>query len=140
MVHAVHYMFQFMDCEAVLVDASKAFNSLNRQVALPNPSIATILINCYRSDIPLYINGETLVSAEGTTLGDPLAIALYALGVLPHIWHSNQFTGHQVWYADDAAALGDLQCLKLWCDQLLCHVSPPWAILPILPSHATTQS
>ena len=108
--------------------ASNAFNSLNRQVALLNilnlcPSIATILINCYRSDIPLYIDGDTLVSAEGTTQGDPLAMAMYALSVLPLIWHLNQFTDHQVWYADDAAALGDLQSLKLWWDQLLCHGS-----------------
>ena len=90
-------MFQSMDCEAVLlVDASNAFNSLNRQVALLNilnlcPSIATILINCYRSDIPLYIDGDTLVSAEGI---DSLAMAMYALGVLPLIWHLNQFTDH----------------------------------------------
>uniref|UniRef100_A0A1X7U8W6 Reverse transcriptase domain-containing protein n=1 Tax=Amphimedon queenslandica TaxID=400682 RepID=A0A1X7U8W6_AMPQE len=51
-VHAVRAMFQSLDCEAVLlVDASNAFNSLNRRTALLNilqlcPSIATILINC----------------------------------------------------------------------------------------------
>ena len=117
--------FPFLSMDYI---ASNAFNSLNRQVALLNilnlcPSIATILVNCYRSDIPLYIDGDTLVSAEGTTQGDPLAMAMYALGVLPLIWHLNQFTDHQVWYADDAAALGDLQSLKLWWDQLLCHGS-----------------
>ena len=97
-VHAVHAMFQSMDCEAVLlVDASNAFNSLNRRTALLNrrtallnilhlcPSIATILINCYRFNVQLFIDNDSLSSEEGTTQGDPLAMAMYALGVLPLI-------------------------------------------------------
>ena len=54
-VHAVRTAFESDDNEAVLlVDASNAFNSLNRQVALQNirrlcPPLATILINTYRA-------------------------------------------------------------------------------------------
>ena len=64
------------------------FNSLNRQVMLHNiqrlcPFFATISINCYHSDVPLYIDGETLFSQEGTTQGDPLVMPLYASGVVP---------------------------------------------------------
>ena len=60
-VHALREVFNSSDCEAVLlVDASNAFNSLNRQVALRNvrhlcPPLATILINTYRSDVNLFI-------------------------------------------------------------------------------------
>ena len=41
------------------------------------PSLATILINTYRADVPLFIDGKHLLSSEGTTQGDPLAIAIY---------------------------------------------------------------
>ena len=63
-------LYSSSDVEAViLVDASKA---LNRQAALFNvhqlcPTFSTVLINIYRSDVNLYIGGETLLSEEGTT-------------------------------------------------------------------------
>ena len=75
-------MFSSDESQAVLlVDATNAFNSLNRQVALKNiekicPPISTILTNTYRDDIHLFIDGETLLSQEGTTQGDPLAMAM----------------------------------------------------------------
>ena len=124
-VHAVRAMFQSMECEAVLlVDASNAFNSLNRRTALLNilhlcPSIATILINCYRSNVQLFIDNDSLSSEEGTTQGDPLAMAMYALGVLPLIRDLKVFSVQQVWYADDAAALCKLQQLREWWDRLI---------------------
>ena len=81
-IHAMREVFNSADTEAIiLVDASNAFNSLNREVALRNvknvcPSLATILINTYRSKSELFINGETILSREGTTQGDPLAMAM----------------------------------------------------------------
>ena len=84
-------MFDSLDCEAiVLVDASNAFNSLNRKLALlnihqPYPSIAIILTNCYCSEISLFIDRDIIFPSEGTTQGDPLAMVMYALGVLPLI-------------------------------------------------------
>ena len=88
-VHAVRSSFLREDTEAVLlIDASNAFNSLNRMVALHNirqlcPSFAPILINTYRSAAALYIGGDTLLSEEGATQGDPLAMPMYALATLP---------------------------------------------------------
>ena len=90
-VHSMRHLYSSPDIEAViLVDASNAFNSLNWQVALFNihhtcPSFSTALINTYRSDVNLYIGGETLLSEEGTTQGDPLAMPMYALGTIPLI-------------------------------------------------------
>ena len=102
----------------MLVDATNAFNSLNRQATLRNiqhfcPSFSTILINTYRVDVVLYIEGSTLLSEEGTTQGDSLAMPMYALGVLPLI---DCISGDlmQVWYADDATACGSLSELRLW--------------------------
>ena len=84
-VHTVHTLFQTEETEAVLlVDASNAFNTLNRQTALHNirrlcPVLATSLINTYRAPSELYVDGDVLLSQEGTTQGDPLAMPMYAL-------------------------------------------------------------
>ena len=75
---------------ALLVDATNAFNLLSRRTALINihatcPSIATALTNIYREDGNLYIQRQVLKSKEGVMQGDPLAMAMYALGILPLI-------------------------------------------------------
>lgn len=72
---------------SLFVDASNAFNSLNRATTLLNvpnvcPALAPILINTYREPVPY---GETLLSTEGTTQGDPLGMAMYAIGIQPLI-------------------------------------------------------
>jgi len=88
-VHAVRRVFEDENTEAVLlVDASSAFNSLNHLVALHNvrqvsPPLATILINTYRSPASLLVSGEVILSEEGTTQGDPLAMTMYALATIP---------------------------------------------------------
>ena len=90
-VHTMRFLFQSGSAEAILlVDATNAFNSLNRQTALRNilhlcPSIARFLINAYRSDINLYIGGQVLSSMEGTAQGDPLGMTMYALATIPLI-------------------------------------------------------
>ena len=81
--------------EAILlvhVDASNAFNLLNRKVVLLNilrkrPSLAKVLINTNRHNPQLFVDGdpEVLLSQEGTTQGDLLAMAMYAIGILPLI-------------------------------------------------------
>ena len=90
-VHAVRLAFHNDETDAVLlVDASNAFNALNRQSALHNirricPSLATILINTYRNPSELFVDGNTIWSQEGTTQGDPLAMPMYALATIPLI-------------------------------------------------------
>ena len=90
-VHAMRKIFLEDETEAILqIDATNAFNSLNRQATLHNirglcPPFATVLINTYREHTELFIDGETILSQEGTTQGDPLAMGMYALGTLPLI-------------------------------------------------------
>ena len=90
-VHAVRDCFDEDGTEAtLLVDASNAFNSINQNVALHNisyicPAIYTIVINTYRDPTDLFIDGEALLSQEGTPQGDPLAMPMYAVATVPLI-------------------------------------------------------
>ena len=122
-VHSVRKLFEDKGSEAaLLVDASNTFNSLNRKVALHNirclcPSLATILTNTYREPPKLCVNGKVVLSREGTTQGDPLAMPMYALATLPLIKRLNTDVS-QVWYADDATAVGKLAALCRWWDEI----------------------
>ena len=121
-VHSIRENFQESAEAALLVDASNAFNSLNRMSALHNirmlcPSIATILINCYRAPMDLFIDGDVILSQEGITQGDPLAMPMYALAAVPLIKRLTP-TVKQTWYADDAAATGKIASLRTWWDEI----------------------
>ena len=105
------------------MDASNAFNALNRQTALHNiqhlcPSLATILINTYRCSTDLFVDNSILSSQEGTTQGDPLAMPMYALATIPLINCVSGTQTRQVLYADDAAASGTILDLRAWWDKL----------------------
>ena len=121
----MRHLFTHPDTEAVLiVDASNAFNRLNRIIALQNtlrmcPSIAPALINCYCNDAYLFVVGEVISSSEGMTQGDPLAMAMFAIATIPLIHQLKESSSaNQVWFADDATARGKLQSLKQWWDEL----------------------
>ena len=102
-VHAMRAAFDSPHTEAVLqVNATNAFNCLNRQTALRNISIicpffAGILINTYRVNSLLYIDGDYILSQEGTTQGNPSAMPMYPLGVVPLIWQLAGIDVSQVW-------------------------------------------
>ena len=134
---AVHAMQQLMAGEdagaLLLVDANNAFNRLNRHVTLLNcdkicPAMAHILINTYRNCAHLYVDGQCLLSEEGTTQGDPLAMAMYAIGTLPLI-HRLDGIAKQVWYADDSAAASKLDQLKRWWN-MLNEIGPLYGYFP----------
>ena len=62
------------------------------------------------------------MSKEGTTQGDPLAMAMYAIATIPLIRQLEIATCaevEQVWYADDSAAGGGIEKLRKWWDTLL---------------------
>ena len=129
-VHAMRKIFLDPDTEAaLLVDATNAFNSINRQAALHNisvicPPLGQVLINTYRSPIRLYVTGSgEIESTEGTTQGDPLAMAMYALAISPLINKLKQLCPDvkQVWYADDATGAATCTKLRCWWDELSTH-------------------
>ena len=66
----------------------------------------------------LFIDGETITSEEGTTQGDPLAMVMYAIGILPLIQRLNHEV-KQVWYADDATAGRQIDRLRDWWNNVL---------------------
>ncbi len=77
----------------LLVDANNAFNELNRQVALLN-----MYAEC--PSIAIFLDGEELLSQEGTTQGGPEGMPMYGLGILPLIRNLENVV-RQMWYADD---------------------------------------
>ena len=119
-VHTMEQVFADEDTEAIiLVDASNAFNCLNRQVTLLNcetiyHALSHILINTYRNNnSQLFVDGHYILSKEGTRQGDPLAMAMYAIGTQPLIRKLDGIA-KQVWYADDSVAVSSLERLKRW--------------------------
>lgn len=128
-------VFESSESEAILmVDATNAFNSLNRQAALRNvlqlcPSLARVLINTYRADTELFIGGESIMSREGTTQGDPLAMVMYAISIVPMIKSLQLESLTQCWYADDASAGGTLEHLRQWWDRLV-KIGPDFGYFP----------
>ena len=80
-IHGMRELFEEEEAEAVLlINASNAFNSMNRMVGLHNiriqcPYLSKYLINTYRQQSRLFITGGgEIASMEGTTQGDPLAM------------------------------------------------------------------
>ena len=126
-IHAMARTFRDEDCEAViLVDADNAFNRLNRKVALHNirrscPSLYQFLYNGYKAPAKLHLgDGTHILSEEGVTQGDNLAMAKYAIGtrnLISSLNEANQDV-RQVWFADDSAGGGKLTSLKRWWDHL----------------------
>ena len=117
--HAVRSWYDDEATEGVLLaDGSNDFNTLNRQGTFHNvhhlcPSMAQILVNCYRESAPLFVDSSTLWSEEGTTQGDPLAMPLYAIASIPLIRIQAEVRGtKQVWYANDSTAAGSLDGLR----------------------------
>ena len=77
-VHAMNEIFEDTNCSGVIfVDATDAFNCLNRQSSLHNiqricPEFSTYLINTYRAPAKLFVSngkGIYILSKEGTTQG-----------------------------------------------------------------------
>ena len=81
----------------------------------------TYAINTYRLPTRLFVvGGQELKSSEGTTQGDPLSMAIYAISLQPLITSlQNASSTKQCWYADDASGAGIATELKKWWDALM---------------------
>ena len=130
--HAIHALRQrFLEDRTegiILIDARNAFNSLNRDLALKNirklcPSIFTAIRNSYKTASDLFIDKRVIKSQEGTTQGDPIAMAMYGVAILPLIdMLEDQNLTHK-WYADDGNVAGSLESLRFVLDKLYEHGS-----------------
>ena len=106
----------------IFVDASNAFNSLNRKAALHNiriicPEFSTVLINTYRLPVRMFFQGGgEILSVEGTTQGDNLVMSFYALGtsILLRRLKFTSPTTSQVSLADDITGVGKILDLRIW--------------------------
>ena len=83
------------------------------------PPMATYIRNCYQKPSRLFIaGGKELLSAEGTTQGDPAAMPAYGIGILPFlamIRPAQEGVGvKQLAYADDLGAGSKLESLREW--------------------------
>ena len=147
-IHAMREVFNDSTTEAVLLaDATNAFNSLNREAALRNvqhlcPSLAPVVINTYRQPANLYVGGETISSEEGTTQGDPIAMVMYAVAIIPLLKSVATEGATQAWYADDGGAGGKLMKVRMWWDKLVekgplygYHLNPRKSVLLVKPQY-----
>ena len=138
---AVHVMTSLFECPTMegilLVDASNAFNSLNRRVALHNvprvcPALGRVFENTYSKPIRLIVAGQgEIYSSEGTCQGDPLAMAIYSVALMPLVHQLKDLCPGviQAWFADDDAGASKLTRLRNYWDQLICF-GPDYGYYP----------
>ena len=118
-VHAMINIFQAPETEAIfLVDATNAFNSLNRKAALHNISII-----CPSLALALKTGNGEITSLEGTTQGAPLTMAMYTLATAPLVDQLRPSCPklHEAWYADDPTGTGTCRNLRSRWDDLVNH-------------------
>ena len=77
----------------------------------------------------LFIDGEELLSCEGTTQGDLLTMAMFAVATVPLIKELRNIHTKQIWYADDASSSGSLENVRRWWD-LLTALGPGYGYFP----------
>jgi Reverse transcriptase (RNA-dependent DNA polymerase) len=125
----------------LLIDASNAFNELNRIAMLwvvshEWPSGARFVFNCYRHYTTMVIRsndrtGAFILSKEGVTQGDPLSMVVYVLGLLPLIRQLKQaFPAiKHTWYADDALAASSFMRIRSFFNCLQ-RIGPAYGYFP----------
>ena len=128
-VHAVNALWDVHqhddDWGFLLVDTRNAFNEGNRTAFMWTirhrwPAGVRFTFNCYRHWAQLLVRsvdgdeGTILFSKEGCTQGDPLAMIVYGIGMLPlvELLELNIPEIVQPWYADDAGAAGNYEHIE----------------------------
>ena len=105
---------------------------VTRQAALWNiqhlcPSLSMVTIDTYWG-WQILIDGDTLLSQEGATHGEPLAIAYVynAIAITPLIHHLRDEETKQVWIADDATAKYGGAASSIWVSTTTTTQMPQW--------------
>ena len=114
-IHAMSQVFEEEGTDGILlIDASNAFKQMNRSadshsIQITCKEMALYVINTYRSPSRLFIcGGGEILSQEGTTQGDPLAMPWYSVNTSIMIQNLRAHCPmvKQVWLADDSAGGG----------------------------------
>ena len=122
-IHTMSQVFHEEETDGILlIDATNAFNQMNRAVAMHNvqitcPIMPKYVINTYRSPSRLFVcGGGEILSQEGTTQGDPLAMPWYSVNTSIMIQSLRLHVPEvkQVWLADDSAGGGRIEDLYRW--------------------------
>ena len=71
--------------------------------------------NSFHAQSKLFVEKEASLSQEGTTQGDPLAIAMYGIAMLPLISYVQTSSIVQNWYAEGGSAANKLMELLDFC-------------------------
>lgn len=127
---------------SLLLDAKNAFLELVSALMLTNvrdrlPCLARFARNCYSDVSGMCVRGkngegEWLTAIEGVLQGDPAAMVLYGVALLPLINKLEEKYPNvlHTWYADDGAATGDLHELrnllsdvKAWGPRYACQLT-----------------
>ena len=132
-VHAVVDLFEEDKTHGFIqIDASNAFNSINRTLLLHNvkilcPEIATCINNCYMKPSRLFITGGKEISSnKGTTQEDLITMEMYALSLMPlltSIISNNAGNLIHVAFPDDLTGVGITHELIEWWKNVL-HYGP----------------
>ena len=120
-IHSTRANFDDDNTEALLlIDATNAFNSINRTAMLHNlkhlcPTIAQCVKNSYQSPSRLFVQGGLeIASSEGKTQGDLLVSTSYSIAILPLLQKCETPNVKQGAFADDIRGSGKLASLHNW--------------------------
>ena len=125
-VHAVNDLFNEADTHGFIqVDATNAFNTINRNVLLHNSKIlCPEIANFYIMPARLFIvGGKEIKSVYGITQGDAVAMGMYALGLMPLLMTIDTYiendTIKQIAFADDLTGIRKIQELLKWWNVII---------------------
>ena len=141
-IHAMYPMHEDETWEGtLLVYASNAFNSINRNFFLHNvtiicPAISMYVKNCYSLHSQLFIKGANKIRfCEGATQGDPIPIVAYTIAIILMILKIVDITSkiddstETAAYVDDVTAARKFIQLKNYC-KTLCMLGPRFGYYP----------
>ena len=106
---------------------------LNRRTALENvnalcSSLHIALKNCSSHPSYLYIGKSTILYQEGTTQGNPLAMAMYGIAILHLIIRLHNDSSTPKWYTDEGTVVGKLKNITALIDKLT-QLGPKYSYL-----------